>query len=60
LLFRNSGNRSWLFFEKQGIEVELKLVYPVDAAYKELRDRSVDIVCGSAHSADIAQGRAKV
>jgi NitT/TauT family transport system substrate-binding protein len=38
------------FFEKQGIEVELKLVYPVDAAYKELRDGGVDIVCGSAHS----------
>jgi NitT/TauT family transport system substrate-binding protein len=38
------------FFEKQGLEVELKLVYPVDAAYKELRDGDVDIVCGSAHS----------
>jgi ABC-type nitrate/sulfonate/bicarbonate transport system substrate-binding protein len=38
------------FFEREGLEVDLKLIYPVDAAYQELRAGRVEIVCGSAHS----------
>src|SRR5207302_283440 len=38
------------FFKEQGIEVELELVFPVDKAYRALRDGTVDFVGGSAHS----------
>src|SRR5579863_284187 len=39
------------FFEAEGLDVELELIFPVDKAYAALRDGAVDFVGGSAHSA---------
>jgi NitT/TauT family transport system substrate-binding protein len=39
------------FFKAEGLDVELKLIFPVDKAYAALRDGAVDFVGGSAHSA---------
>jgi ABC-type nitrate/sulfonate/bicarbonate transport system substrate-binding protein len=39
------------FFEREGLEVSLELIFPVDAAYRAMRDGAVDFVGGSAHSA---------
>ena len=39
------------FFKGEGLDVELELVFPVDKAYRALRDGAVDFVGGSAHSA---------
>lgn len=39
------------FFKREGIDLELELIFPVDRAYRELRDGKVDFVAGSAHSA---------
>ncbi|MER2537366.1 MAG: ABC transporter substrate-binding protein [Rhizobiaceae bacterium] len=39
------------FFRARGLDVSLELIFPVDRAYQALRDGSVDIVAGSAHSA---------
>ncbi len=39
------------FFKKEGLDVELELIFPVDAAYHALRDGKIDFVGGSAHSA---------
>lgn len=39
------------FFRKEGLEVELELIFPVDKAYAALRSGAVDFVAGSAHSA---------
>jgi ABC-type nitrate/sulfonate/bicarbonate transport system substrate-binding protein len=39
------------FFKKEGLDVAIDLVFPVDRAYRELRDGAVDLVGGSAHSA---------
>jgi ABC-type nitrate/sulfonate/bicarbonate transport system substrate-binding protein len=39
------------FFARKGVEMELKLIFPVDRAYRALRDGEVDFVAGSAHSA---------
>jgi len=39
------------FFKKQGLDVSLELIFPVDKAYAALRDGAVDFVGGSAHSA---------
>ncbi|HKM70150.1 MAG TPA: ABC transporter substrate-binding protein [Stellaceae bacterium] len=39
------------FFEAEGLDVSLELVFPVDRAYRALRDGAVDFVGGSAHSA---------
>jgi ABC-type nitrate/sulfonate/bicarbonate transport system substrate-binding protein len=39
------------FFKEEGLYVELELVFPVDKAYRALRDGAVDFVGGSAHSA---------
>src|ERR1700735_2383426 len=38
-------------FAKQGLDVSLELIFPVDKAYEALRDGAVDFVGGSAHSA---------
>src|SRR6202165_452785 len=38
-------------FKKEGIDVTLELIYPVDKSYAALRDGTVDFVGGSAHSA---------
>jgi NitT/TauT family transport system substrate-binding protein len=39
------------FFRQEGLDLELELLFPVDAAFKALRDGAVDFVGGSAHSA---------
>lgn len=39
------------FFKKQGLDVELEMIFPVDKAYMALREGAVDFVGGSAHSA---------
>jgi ABC-type nitrate/sulfonate/bicarbonate transport system substrate-binding protein len=39
------------FFKAEGLDLDLELVFPVDRAYRELRDGKVDFVAGSAHSA---------
>ena len=39
------------FFKKEGLDVAIDLVFPVDRAYRQLRDGTVDFVGGSAHSA---------
>ena len=39
------------FLEREGLDVELELIFPVDEAYRAMRDGRVDFVAGSAHSA---------
>jgi ABC-type nitrate/sulfonate/bicarbonate transport system substrate-binding protein len=39
------------FFASEGLDVSLELVFPVDRAYREMRDGAIDSVGGSAHSA---------
>ena len=39
------------FFRNEGLDIELELIFPVDAAYRALRDGAVDFLGGSAHSA---------
>src|SRR6516162_5922644 len=39
------------FFKEEGLDVSLELVFPVDRAYREMRDGDIDFVGGSAHSA---------
>jgi NitT/TauT family transport system substrate-binding protein len=39
------------FFKKEGLDMELELIFPVDACYKALRDGKIHFVGGSAHSA---------
>jgi ABC-type nitrate/sulfonate/bicarbonate transport system substrate-binding protein len=39
------------FFAAEGLDVSLELVFPVDRAYREMRDGKIDFVGGSAHSA---------
>jgi len=39
------------FFKREGLDMSLELIFPVDKAYAALRDRAVDFVGGSAHSA---------
>ena len=38
-------------FEEEGLDVSLELIYPVDKCYAALRNGSVELVGGSAHSA---------
>ena len=39
------------FFKAEGLDVEIELIFPVDAAYRALGEGRVDFVGGSAHSA---------
>jgi NitT/TauT family transport system substrate-binding protein len=39
------------FFERERLDVSLELIFPVDEAYRAMRDGRVDFVAGSAHSA---------
>ena len=39
------------FFQEEGLDVAVELIFPVDKAYVALRDGAVDFVGGSAHSA---------
>jgi ABC-type nitrate/sulfonate/bicarbonate transport system substrate-binding protein len=39
------------FFAAEGLDISLELVFPVDRAYREMRDGGIDFVGGSAHSA---------
>ncbi len=38
-------------FKREGLDVQLELIYPVDKSYAALREGAVDFVGGSAHSA---------
>jgi ABC-type nitrate/sulfonate/bicarbonate transport system substrate-binding protein len=38
------------FFASEGLDMSLDLVFPVDRAYRELRDGNIDFVGGSTHS----------
>src|ERR1700722_1984365 len=38
------------FLKAEGLDVSLELVYPVDNAYKALRDGTIDFVGGAAHA----------
>jgi NitT/TauT family transport system substrate-binding protein len=39
------------FFEREGLDIEAELIFPVDRAYRALRDGKVDFVAGAAHGA---------
>ena len=39
------------FFKREGLDVALEMIFPVDKAYAAMRDGQVDFVGGSAHSA---------
>lgn len=39
------------FFQAEGLDVELRLLFPIDAAYRALREGTIDFVGGSAHAA---------
>jgi ABC-type nitrate/sulfonate/bicarbonate transport system substrate-binding protein len=39
------------YFKREGLDVELELIFPVDKCYAALRDGRIDFVGGSAHSA---------
>ncbi len=39
------------FFKREGLDVDLELIFPVDKCYAALRDGTIDFVGGSAHSA---------
>ena len=39
------------FFAREGLDVSLELIFPVNKCYQALRDGAVDFVGGSAHSA---------
>jgi NitT/TauT family transport system substrate-binding protein len=39
------------FFKAERLDVELELLFPIDAAYRALRDGAIDFVGGSAHAA---------
>jgi len=39
------------FFAKEGLDVSLELLFPVNKTYEALRDGQIDLVAGSAHSA---------
>lgn len=39
------------FFKAEGLDVELELLFPIDAAYRALREGTIDFVGGSAHAA---------
>lgn len=39
------------FFAREGLEVSAELIFPVDRAYRALRDGEVDFVGGAAHGA---------
>ncbi|HYA30799.1 MAG TPA: ABC transporter substrate-binding protein [Acidobacteriota bacterium] len=39
------------FFKAEGLDMAIELIFPVDKAYRALRDGAVDFVAGSAHSA---------
>jgi ABC-type nitrate/sulfonate/bicarbonate transport system substrate-binding protein len=39
------------FFQREGLDIEVELIFPVDRAYGALRDGEVDFVAGAAHGA---------
>jgi NitT/TauT family transport system substrate-binding protein len=42
------------YFKDEGIDIELELIFPVDKAYRALRDGDIQFVGGSAHSVPAA------
>jgi NitT/TauT family transport system substrate-binding protein len=41
-------------FEQEGLKLDLELIFPVDRTFRALRDKEIDFVGGSAHSATAA------
>src|SRR4029453_6138788 len=41
-------------FKEEGLDIQLELIFPVDKAYRALRDGVIDFVGGSAHSVPAA------
>ena len=39
------------FFRREGLDIDIELIFPVDRAYRALRDGEVDFVAGAAHGA---------
>src|ERR1700748_1079754 len=39
------------FFAREGLDVELEMIFPVSKAYEALRDDTIEFVAGSAHAA---------
>lgn len=39
------------FFAREGLDVELEMIFPISKAYEALRDDSIEFVAGSAHAA---------
>ena len=39
------------FLRAEGLDLELEMVFPIDKAYRALRDGAIDFVAGSAHAA---------
>jgi NitT/TauT family transport system substrate-binding protein len=39
------------YFKAEGLDLDLELIFPVDRAYRALKDGTIDFVAGSAHSA---------
>ncbi|HJU17388.1 MAG TPA: ABC transporter substrate-binding protein [Stellaceae bacterium] len=39
------------FFREEGLDVALELIFPVDAAYRALKEGKIDLVGGAAHAA---------
>jgi NitT/TauT family transport system substrate-binding protein len=39
------------FFAREGLDVELEMIFPVTKAYEALRDDTIEFVAGSAHAA---------
>jgi ABC-type nitrate/sulfonate/bicarbonate transport system substrate-binding protein len=42
------------FFNAEGLDIALELIYPIDKAYAALRDGAIDFVGGAAHAAPSA------
>ena len=39
------------YFQREGLDVSVELIFPVDRAYEALRDGEIDFVGGAAHGA---------
>jgi NitT/TauT family transport system substrate-binding protein len=39
------------FFAREGLDVELEMIFPISKAYEALRDDTIEFVAGSAHAA---------
>jgi NitT/TauT family transport system substrate-binding protein len=49
--FPAAGAAALGYFKAEGLDLDLELIFPVDRAYRALKDGTIDFVAGSAHSA---------